>query len=167
MLERERPEGWRFEVERLCDQWAEGEGLPKQPQPTSRAELHDEHPALAVQPDPDLGISCPYCHRPYDVPDETPAGIPAVDLEHLAIAFERGQEQGRAEGQREILKRLFAGATTSQQIVERAATMAFADVWPDGCPLTPTDLAAITGISRATAKRRRAQANLSHSFADE
>ncbi len=144
---------------------------------------------VALPPD-SLGDACPYCSRPYD--DQTPAagipavaiehlnwnpipvrrtaaGIPAVAIEHLQTAFEKGREQGRAEGMRELLQRLFQNVSTPQELTDRAAALAFAETWPDNepCPLTVADLASITGTSLATAKRRKAQARLSHSFADE
>lgn len=121
-----------------------------------------------VEPPDSLGDACPYCSRPYD--DQTPAaGIPAVAIEHLQTAFEKGREQGRAEGMRELLQRLFQNVSTPQELTDRAAALAFAATWPDNepCPLTVADLASITGTSLATAKRRKAQARLSHSFADE
>lgn len=121
-----------------------------------------------VEPPHSLGDACPYCSRPYD--DQTPAaGIPAVAIEHLQTAFEKGREQGRAEGMRELLQRLFQNVSTPQELTDRAAALAFAETWPDNepCPLTVADLASITGTSLATAKRRKAQARLSHSFADE
>jgi hypothetical protein len=87
----------------------------------------------------------------------------------LERAFEAGREQGRAEGQREVLARLFHRAQTSTQIVERAAAMAFAATWPDDtpCPLNASDLASFTGVSRRTAERRVQKAKLSHSFPDK
>lgn len=99
-----------------------------------------------------------------DEPEQGPAAI-----EHLERAFEAGREQGRAEGQREVLARLFHRAQTSTQIVERAAAMAFAATWPDDtpCPLNASDLASFTGVSRRTAERRVQKAKLSHSFPDK
>ncbi len=99
--------------------------------------------------------------------DEPEQGHAAI--EHLERAFEAGREQGRAEGQREVLARLFHRAQTSTQIVERAAAMAFAATWPDDtpCPLNASDLASFTGVSRRTAERRVQKAKLSHSFPDK
>ena len=114
-----------------------------------------------VLPPDDLGDRCPHCGKDYAEAAQPPvAGIPAVSIEHLQRAFEAGREQGRDEGQRELLQWLFAGATTGQQIVDRAAVRAFAATWPEGepCPLTVADLAALVGVSPRTAARRKADA---------
>ena len=114
-------------------------------------------------PPAELGDRCPHCQKPYDEPDAGQAVLP-VDM----AALMRAVEHGRAEGQRELLQRLFRGATTGNEIVERAALMAFTQAWPgDGCPLTAADLASFTGVSERTAARRAANAKLAGRFADE
>lgn len=97
-------------------------------------------------------------------------GLPiGCDSQSLEAAFERGREAGRAAGQRELLQRLFLNASTGSQIIERAAVAAFAEIWPTDapCPLKPSDLASLIGVSVRTAKRRAAEARLSPPSADE
>jgi len=97
-------------------------------------------------------------------------GLPiGCDSQSLEAAFERGREAGRAAGQRELLQRLFHNASTGSQIIERAAVAAFAEIWPTDapCPLKPSDLASLIGVSVRTAKRRAAEARLSPPSADE
>ena len=113
-------------------------------------------------PPANLGDACPYCARPYDEPDDGPT-VGAVDM----AALMRAVEHGKTEGQRELLQRLFRGATTGNEIIERAALMAFTQAWPgDACPLTAGDLASFTGVSERTAARRAAAARLAGRFAD-
>ena len=120
------------------------------------------------EPVPATGFDYDAVARAVDGEQDEPEQGPAA-IEHLERAFEAGREQGRAEGMRELLQRLFQNVSTPQELTDRAAALAFAATWPDNepCPLTVADLASITGTSLATAKRRKAQARLSHSFADE
>lgn len=105
--------------------------------------------------------TCPHCRRGYD--DDGPT-VGAVDM----AALMRAVEHGKTEGQRELLQRLFRGASTGSEIIERAALLAFALAWPgDACPLTAGDLASFTGVSERTAARRAAAAKLAGRFADE
>ncbi len=97
-------------------------------------------------------------------------GLPiGCDSQSVEAAFERGREAGRAAGQRQLLQRLFHNASTGSQIIERAAVAAFAEIWPTDapCPLKPSDLASLIGVSVRTAKRRAAEARLSPPSADE
>lgn len=112
-------------------------------------------PVPVVHPPAGLGDCCPHCARPYDGPDQAAAA--PVDM----AALLKAHALGKADGQRELLATLFRGAVSAQQIVERASVLAFAEVWPEGsCPLTPSDLAAFTGVSERTAARRAAAARL-------
>ena len=120
-------------------------------------------PVPVAMPPEELGDRCPHCQKPYDEPDAGQAVRPA-DMNPLM----RAVEHGKTEGQRELLQRLFRGATTGNEIIERAALMAFTQAWPgDACPLTAGDLAAFTGVSERTAARRAANARLAGRFADE
>lgn len=128
-----------------------------------RAELSEAWAALEkLPPTPALLSGRDDFREPVDdrADAQVEPAIPAVSIEHLQRAFDAGREQGRAEGQRELLQWLFAGATTGQQIVDRAAVRAFAATWPEGepCPLTVADLAALVGVSPRTAARRKADA---------
>ena len=115
---------------------------------------------VAMPPDPD---ACPHCQRPYDQPDADQCVLPG-DM----AALMRAVEHGKTEGQRELLQRLFGGATTGNEIIERAALMAFTQAWPgDACPLTAADLGSFIGVSERTAARRAADARLAGRFADE
>ena len=73
-------------------------------------------------------------------------------------AFEYGLEQGKAEGQRALLQRVFDGARTGREVLERVAVIAFVEVHPDAAPATIADLAALSGLSERTAHRRVAEA---------
>jgi hypothetical protein len=88
---------------------------------------------------------------------------------YVQSAFDSGREVGKAEGHRELLQRLFCNVKTGKELIERAATMAFVEVWPDNapCPLKPTDFASLAGVSERTAARRAAEAKMAVSFPNE
>ena len=119
-------------------------------------------PVPVAMPAENIGDACPHCGKSYA--DEPGAGQAApVDL----VALLKAHELGRADGQRELLAALFKGSTTGQEIVERAAMLAFAETWQGDCPLSVADLAAFLGVSSRTAARRASAAKLAGRFADE
>jgi hypothetical protein len=91
------------------------------------------------------------------------------DTGSIGKAVDAARIEGKAEGQRELLQRLFRNVRTGGELIERAATMAFAEVWPDEtpCPLTASDFASLAGMSERTAARRASESKLAGSFADK
>lgn len=91
------------------------------------------------------------------------------DVRAMQRAFDQGREDGEAIGQRRLLERIFAGATTGRDVIENAALAAFVETWPEDepCPLSASDLASLAGVSERTAARRIAAAKMAVSFADK
>ena len=90
--------------------------------------------------------------------EEVGLSVPSEAAGAAHRAFEYGLEQGKAEGQRALLQRVFAGARTGREVLERVAVIAFVEVHPDAAPATVARLAELAGLSERTAHRRVAEA---------